>query len=310
MPDVLEHRNLSRAEAEVFARATKEELPEANVQIIPETDGEWTVRFELPDAADAALTVPIGTIVGAAAGAVTATAAKSGGAGNVGASALAMVVGTAAGIASDALAGELAATGAKPRRNTFVGAATPLTDEDFEEAANDLGCEIAAIKAVDQVESAGKGFLSDGRPKILFEAHVFSDLTGHQHDETHPGVSSRKWDRLLYKGGEAEYERLAEAIGLDRQAALKSASWGRYQIVGRNHAAAGFQNVEEFVDAMCATEREHMRAFVEFIKRYRVMHNALQAKNWEEFARRYNGPAYAKHDYHGKMKAAYEKHSV
>lgn len=37
----------------------------------------------------------------------------------------------------------------------------------YKEAADVLGCNEAAIKAVASVESAGSGFLADGRAKIL-----------------------------------------------------------------------------------------------------------------------------------------------
>lgn len=39
-------------------------------------------------------------------------------------------------------------------------------------AAKRLGVELAAIYAVNEVESAGVGFLNNGKPKILFERHV------------------------------------------------------------------------------------------------------------------------------------------
>ena len=52
----------------------------------------------------------------------------------------------------------------------FSGPATPLDDAAIASAANKLGCEVAAVRAVVDVESGG-GFLPDGRPKILFERH-------------------------------------------------------------------------------------------------------------------------------------------
>jgi N-acetylmuramidase len=77
----------------------------------------------------------------------------------------------------------------------FTGEALPLNDSDLQGAAQQLGCELVVLKAVADVESRGNGFLADKRPKILFEAHVFSRLTGHQYDGTHPGISSRVWNR-------------------------------------------------------------------------------------------------------------------
>src|SRR5208282_780079 len=53
-----------------------------------------------------------------------------------------------------------------------------LTDQDFQTAANEYGIEVAVIHAVAKVESGGRtGFDSQGRPKILFEAHIFHKFT-------------------------------------------------------------------------------------------------------------------------------------
>jgi N-acetylmuramidase len=51
-----------------------------------------------------------------------------------------------------------------------------LTDADFARAAKELNVEVAAIHAVAEVEAAGAGFLPDGRPAILYEAHIFTSI--------------------------------------------------------------------------------------------------------------------------------------
>jgi len=44
-----------------------------------------------------------------------------------------------------------------------------LTEDDYKEAAQKLGCDVAAVKAVSEVESGPHGaFLSSGDPVILF----------------------------------------------------------------------------------------------------------------------------------------------
>ncbi len=55
-----------------------------------------------------------------------------------------------------------------------VGAGTKLQVQDFKDTAADLGVGVAQVKAVQSVESAGSGFIEDGRPVIRFEAHVFA----------------------------------------------------------------------------------------------------------------------------------------
>ena len=51
-----------------------------------------------------------------------------------------------------------------------------ITEEDYKNAARSLGCDVEAIKAFAKVESRGSGFLSDGRPVILFERHILHSL--------------------------------------------------------------------------------------------------------------------------------------
>lgn len=183
-----------------------------------------------------------------------------------------------------------------------------LTEQNFKDTATELQIEVAAIKAVAEVESRGAGFLSDGRPKILFEAHKFSKYTGHKYDVSHPNISSLKWNKSLYKGGVKEYDRLNEAIALDKIAALKSASWGKFQVMGFNAIDCGWTDVEAFVADMYKDEGEHLRAFLGFVKANNLI-KYLQTKDWAKFAFGYNGAGYAENKYDKKMQEAYEKYS-
>ncbi|MFV0606637.1 MAG: N-acetylmuramidase family protein [Niabella sp.] len=179
-----------------------------------------------------------------------------------------------------------------------------LTHQDFIDAAALLNCSVAAIQAVAEVESSGAGFLDTGEPKILFERHIFSSRTNRLYDNTNPGVSNR------IAGGygkyNAQHKRLQEAVVLDRNAALMSASWGKFQIMGFNYALAGFNSLQEFVNAMFRSERDHLIAFIHYIKNV-FLDDELREMRWADFARKYNGPAYQKNKYDTKLAAAYSK---
>lgn len=179
-----------------------------------------------------------------------------------------------------------------------------LNEADYQRAADALGCEPAVIKAVDRVESAGSGFLPNGQPKILFEAHIFGRITGGQYNHSHPDISSATWNRKLYKGGAAEHDRLQRAVDLDRSAALQSASWGRFQILGSNWRECGFPNLQAFINAMYESEGAQLDAFVSFVKK-RGLADELQRKDWAGFARGYNGPAFKNNRYDIKLEQAY-----
>jgi uncharacterized protein (TIGR02594 family) len=187
-----------------------------------------------------------------------------------------------------------------------TGAKTGISEADYAAVAKELGVDVAAVKAVAQVESSGSGFLPSGRAKILFEAHVFHRETGGRHDGTHPNISSPRWNRALYgAGGEHQWQRYQEAAKLDPDAAMKSASWGRFQIMGFNHKAAGFADVKSFAAAMQRSEGEQLKAFGQFIKSNPKMLEALREHDWAGFASRYNGPGYAQNQYDSKLAQAY-----
>lgn len=175
----------------------------------------------------------------------------------------------------------------------------------YKQAAETLGCNEAAIRAVASVESAGSGFLPDGRAKILFEAHIFSRLTGHKYDSTHPDISSKKWNKKLYKGNEAEYRRLDRAMALSAEIAVQSASWGKFQIMGFNYKRCGFKDIQGFMFAM-RSEEGQLKAFVGFIQSMKLA-DELQRRDWAGFASIYNGPAYAANKYDSKMATAYQR---
>lgn len=204
-----------------------------------------------------------------------------------------------------------------------------LTNADFARVAQRLGCTVAQIRAVWQVECSGKGWFTDVRgdilakdgpggfldgphlPKLLFEAHHFDRLTRGRFRASHPNLSSAKWNRALYVGGPGEWVRLHEAMKLDRNAALQSASYGGPQIMGFNHRLAGFGSVEAFVDAMKTSETAHLEAFATFIVNSGLVDELRRisdrAADCAPFARGYNGRGFATHNYHGKIAAAHKR---
>lgn len=184
---------------------------------------------------------------------------------------------------------------------------TKLNITDFQRAAKELNCEVAAIRAVASVESLDGGFLSDGRPKILFERHVFHKRTKGIHSAKHPSISN-KVAGGYGRPGENQHDRLAVAAELNRTAALESASWGMFQIMGYHWKELVYKSLQEFINAMYESEAKQLDAFVRFIK-VNKLDGPLRQKKWADFARRYNGPAYAKNKYDVKMAEAYKKYS-
>ena len=188
-----------------------------------------------------------------------------------------------------------------------------MNEQVYEKAAKTLGVDIPSIKAVASVESNGGGFAQGAGginvPKILFEGHVFHRLTEGKYSKDHPTISYPKWIKAHYsKTNQGEYKRLEAASALDRDAALQSASWGMFQIMGFNYKQAGYTSVQDFVKAMYASEDEQLMAFVNFIKSQKL-DSKLQARDWAGFAKAYNGPGYAANQYDKKLADAYKRFS-
>ena len=91
-------------------------------------------------------------------------------------------------------------------------------------------------------------------------------------------------------------------------AALKAASWGAMQVLGENYKSCGCATVQEFVEKMSESGESQLELATKFILHHPKMAQALRDKDWETFARLYNGKGYKKNRYDEKLAAAYIKH--
>jgi hypothetical protein len=191
-------------------------------------------------------------------------------------------------------------------------------------AATRLGVELAAVMAVNEVESQGSGFLDNGKPKILFERHImYRQLETPRTADDDAAALKARADRLAvaqpnlvnpkaggYAGGSAEHQRLANARLIDDVCALESASWGAFQVMGYHAMRLGYANVQDFVSRMNKDENEQFEAFVRFIEADAGLLKSLKGKKWAAFAKEYNGPDYARNLYDTKLERAYQRHAV
>lgn len=187
----------------------------------------------------------------------------------------------------------------------FTGRGTPLDQAGVEAALALTGASPEALWSVLAVETSGCGYLKDRRPKILFERHYFHRLTGGEYDTTNPDISAPT-SGGYGRSGAHQYERLAAAIHLDREAALRSASWGLGQIMGDNFKAAGFGSVEAMVAAFVGDENAQLRGMAQFIEGS-PLKSALAKLDWSTFARLYNGPNFAANHYDDHLRSAHAR---
>jgi hypothetical protein len=188
----------------------------------------------------------------------------------------------------------------------FVGKSQALSAYGLSAIIDSLSVPAPEIWTVLSVETSGCGFLPDRRPPILFERHIFSNLTYSRFDVS--DVSNPQAGGYG-PAGSNQYLRLANAVQLNRTAALQSASWGLAQIMGMNFATAGFGDVESMVSAMSDSEDAQLTAFARFLKANRLDQH-LRAHNWASFAKGYNGKNYAVNHYDTKLAQAFQKYSM
>jgi N-acetylmuramidase len=181
---------------------------------------------------------------------------------------------------------------------------TPLTAADFASAASALGVSPKMVKAVREVEVAGDSFDTDGRPRILFERHIFHRKTGGAFDSSHPVISNRVAGG--YGKFSAQYGKLGDACALDPDAAFQAASWGAFQVLGSNAVSLGYGSAFEMALALTASEAAHLDSFVRFVRVNKLVAALRACKPGDAascvaFVRAYNGPNFAKNSYHTKL---------
>ena len=199
-----------------------------------------------------------------------------------------------------------------------------ITEQEFQDAANIIGCEVAAIKSVYEVEAAGRGYLDDGRVKILFEGHRFwkalvkaaaNPAKFIVDNPQYSNVLYPNWDKRNYKGGAKEWDRMSQAIevctklNLSPNLALNSASYGSFQIMGENFKLCGYNDSQDMLTKYNnGGEAEQLDSFCRFVKSTRL-DDELRAKDWAAFAEGDNGSSYALNKYDTKLATAYNKYA-
>lgn len=189
-----------------------------------------------------------------------------------------------------------------------TGGGTPATPDDFERAADRIGCGIAEVRTIWQVEAGGAGLDGLGRPKILPEKHKVRLYIPRnlQDDAVRDGYAFWKWTRSRQYAGfgggrsvsslNARYDflrRLEEWLQKRGMNAwwwpgLMGTSWGGPQIMGFNHKLAGFDTVEEMLEAIGFSEGGQLDALVSFLEAKRLFDDICE-HDWQTVARLYNG---------------------
>ncbi|MFD1200231.1 N-acetylmuramidase family protein [Brucella gallinifaecis] len=180
--------------------------------------------------------------------------------------------------------------------------------------ANEAEITPAALLAVAEVESGGRALFDvtgKKEPAIRFEGHYFDRrLAGKLRDQARKaGLSAPEAGRVRNPKTQRERWLLLErAIKLHRQAALESTSWGLGQVMGAHWQWLEYRSIDELVTEARSSIAGQVALMLNFIDKAGLK-TTLREKNWRNFARRYNGPGFARNHYDSRMAAAYERWS-
>lgn len=181
-----------------------------------------------------------------------------------------------------------------------------MSDLDIPHLAHRIDVSEDHLRAFLEVEARSRGYDRAGRPVMLFEPHVFyRQLSGQERDEAvRKGLAYARWGAKPYP--RESYTRLEEAVKINERAALMAASIGLSQVLVENYALVGYETPQAMWNDFMDDEEAHVEAMVNYILATNIADD-LKREDWRSVARTYNGPGYAKNNYHTKMAAAFAK---
>jgi len=172
-----------------------------------------------------------------------------------------------------------------------------LTKDQIIYLAKINGYEYAALKAIIDVESGGKGFADDGKIIIQFEPSWFKRKA--------PYTPSGLWSLNKVEKQSAEWIAFNNAFTLNADAAMESTSIGLMQVMGFHWKLLGFKSVGEMWDYAKESEANQLEIAIRFIKQNKKLDQALKNKDWATVAYYYNGEKYKQFKYDTRLASAY-----
>jgi hypothetical protein len=176
----------------------------------------------------------------------------------------------------------------------------PMSLKVYEEVFLGSKYEPEALWAVLSVESGMWGFDRERNIKLRFEREKFKKF-----------VSEKEYEEFekLSQGKQKNRDLFEIAESINKIQAYKSTSFGIGQIMGFHHKVIGYKSVEDMVKDFRQGEDAQVRGFIKFLEKSGAGKHLIN-KDWQSFARIYNGPGYEIHSYDKRVEAWYQKHKA
>lgn len=169
--------------------------------------------------------------------------------------------------------------------------------------------ELAALMAVVEVETGGRGFdPATGRILIQFEPSWFRRKA--------PYAPSGKWSVNKVDVQKKEWEAFSDAFSKNANAAMESTSIGLAQIMGLHYRRLGYKTVGQMWDDAKTGIEAQVRQLIRFIDTDSRLALAVKVHDWARVATIYNGAGfralarkYGRQPYDQALRAAYNKYA-
>lgn len=191
----------------------------------------------------------------------------------------------------------------------FVNTDAPkVTHTDIVGIASRLAVSIYQVQAVTETEARGSGWDRQGRLKALWERHYMWKRIRKSVpllSNPKPGGYTLDADR---DGINDSWEKIADAACKWGIVAFECASFGMFQIMGAWWKDLGYASAIDFAWELSQSEYANYEALARYVEKNNLLPAMRKISSRSEhnkaFARGYNGPAYAKNNYHQKLARA------
>lgn len=181
-------------------------------------------------------------------------------------------------------------------KSACAGKGSLISKDLYEKESKRIGVETAMMLSIAKQESKRESFYKEGQATILFERHkmweyLMKDLKKSKEElkklkAADPAIVNDNSGG--YGKYSEQYEKLEKAKKIDYNTAVKSCSWGKFQVMGFNYAVA-FSSPKEMEKSVNLCEIQQFYFFIGYLEKTNGIIDAMKNKNWELIAAKYNG---------------------
>ncbi|WP_460154659.1 N-acetylmuramidase domain-containing protein [Pseudomonas sp. S2_G10] len=194
---------------------------------------------------------------------------------------------------------------------------TDITKKHFELLADELGVEREVLRAIAVAETGDKSPFREyevgkRHALILYERHYMRRLllaSGMSQSEinalsiSEPKIVHAYEASYVYGSLDEQYSRFKRAREINHAAAIKSCSWGKFQVMGEYYRHL-YSSIEELEEAQNYCALQHLQYFKVFLVKEKKLMEPMKNKDWLLIAQKYNGKGQIGYDV--KIRSAYD----